>query len=94
MNSSERDKVLKMYLGFVLIRYGRMADMKIIVMKEVNTDPGNARHSSLHRVMWEWIGMGQETRGRGRAGPSAFIGVFSGRNGRGNVGMLSKLRIE
>lgn len=77
MNSSERDKVLKMYLGFVLIRYGRMADRKIIVMKEVNTDPGNARHSSLHRVMWEGIRMGQEAEeGREEQGPAPLLEFF------------------
>lgn len=39
MNSSERENVLKVYLGFVLIRYGRTAGKEMIVMKEVNTDP-------------------------------------------------------
>lgn len=30
MNSSERKNVLKMYLGFILIRYGKTADIEMI----------------------------------------------------------------
>lgn len=74
--------VLKIYLGFVLIRYGKTTDMEIVVMKEEvyihrSLETGGRPCS----VAWGWIKVSQEVEGEGRAWLRDFNGVLTGRNG-------------
>lgn len=85
--------VLKVYLGFVLIRYktcwhrndcheGRSPYSQILK---------NSRHCTPHRAMWGKTRAGQEVRGESMA--QILIALLLKRNGNGMVGTLSKLRI-
>lgn len=81
MNSSKRNNVLNMYLGFALIRCGRTADIEMMVMKEeVNSHRSlKTRHSSPHRAMSEGTKVGQGAEETGKSRFQSLFGVFLGK---------------